>query len=307
MPEKKLKFRFGKRRVSLDVDQSLWDDLPPEAHALLKDPELFQEYSRVCRERYEQAEKSLAEPKPVSCQSRPIRKDVRRFRIWSSRLAVIGLLYSLVDCFLPVGNPIVSILAVGFGLSVLLAMMAEVLLGAGLEVQTELLQGETFSRTTRFLPSIRGVPQVACLLSLGMGSITLGFASLHAAVSRSWMGSYSKELSGIEAIYFAVVTFATVGYGDVVPIWAIAKIAVVGQILVSWAAIAIALTALIPWSLSFMQKEQERLQKEREDTVQRREKILRVAKLGLYSDDATESEIREEATRRLDLRSRGQQ
>jgi hypothetical protein len=61
-----------------------------------------------------------------------------------------------------------------------------------------------------------------------------GFAVAYAFVSRANPGAFTgKRLDLLSAVYFSVVTAATVGYGDIAPVSEAARMLVVAEILCS--------------------------------------------------------------------------
>ena len=53
--------------------------------------------------------------------------------------------------------------------------------------------------------------------------VILGFGSLHLAISTLDHTAYNVLLTPLDSIYFSVVTFTTVGYGDILPKAGLAK------------------------------------------------------------------------------------
>lgn len=78
-----------------------------------------------------------------------------------------------------------------------------------------------------------GVPQVRAAEAV-VQSVVLFlclFALLYASISVTDPQSFSEPLSRVDALYLTTATFATVGFGDVVPIDTLARVAVTIQMI----------------------------------------------------------------------------
>jgi hypothetical protein len=69
-------------------------------------------------------------------------------------------------------------------------------------------------------PRVRAVAAMATTIPLFL----VVFASAHFLLDESAPGSYSESLSRLDALYFSVTVFATVGFGDIVPVSATARV-----------------------------------------------------------------------------------
>ena len=76
-------------------------------------------------------------------------------------------------------------------------------------------------------PRARTVTALATTLPLFL----VVFASTYFVMGRTDPGSFSEALSRLDAIYFTVTVFATVGFGDIVPLTTAARIVVTVQML----------------------------------------------------------------------------
>jgi hypothetical protein len=68
---------------------------------------------------------------------------------------------------------------------------------------------------------------------LSVLSFIIGFAFLYFELSDRDSQAFSLNLSPVSAFYFSVVTFSTVGFGDITPKSNVAMLLVSGQILIS--------------------------------------------------------------------------
>ena len=145
----------------------------------------------------------------------PSRRERRRLlargllRALASTVAVFGL-YALVPLEgftgLPVGVPLAGALAILFTVT-------------GWQVSS-------ITRATH--PGLRAVESFAIVAPLFL----LLFAASYVILAQDDPASFSQPtLSRTDALYFTVTTFATVGFGDIVPTTAVARRLVTGQML----------------------------------------------------------------------------
>jgi voltage-gated potassium channel Kch len=114
----------------------------------------------------------------------------------------------------------------------------------------------------------------------------VGYAEIYFNLSLSHAISFSHPLDWSTSIYFSLVTFATVGYGDISPADGRSRILVSTEIVVSLFSLAILLATSVSWILTRRQELAARRAEERESDTQYRERTLKEAGLGLYSTDA---------------------
>lgn len=75
-------------------------------------------------------------------------------------------------------------------------------------------------------------------------TIVFGFACIHFSISQTNSRTYNLPLSVLDSIYFSVVTFATVGYGDIYPVTPAAKIACMSEIATGELILVVALNVI---------------------------------------------------------------
>lgn len=76
-------------------------------------------------------------------------------------------------------------------------------------------------------PALQGIQALALLIPLFL----LVFAYTYYAMERVKPGSFNAPLSRTDALYFAVTVFATVGFGDLVPVSTTARVLVTVQMI----------------------------------------------------------------------------
>lgn len=77
-------------------------------------------------------------------------------------------------------------------------------------------------------PEVRAAEAIATALPL----LLLPFATAYFVTARDVAGSFSQPLSKLDAAYFTLTTFTTVGYGDIAPVSEAARAIVMGQMVV---------------------------------------------------------------------------
>jgi len=63
-------------------------------------------------------------------------------------------------------------------------------------------------------------------------TVVFAFASIYYTLNSVDPGSFSRPLNILDSIYFSLITIATVGYGDISPVSAPAKILSMSQVLI---------------------------------------------------------------------------
>ena len=141
------------------------------------------------------------------------------------------VLVPTVIAYLCVGNGGVIFgawMAIGSG------TMAVLMAFAGLDLEGDVL---------RLFKSSKDVTPGTVLTNGFVFALSAG--AVHFAIWKAWPTEYIGIHSWIDTLYFSVVTMATVGYGDVVPVGFLAKGATLIQIVVSIMILAIAVSAAI--------------------------------------------------------------
>jgi len=90
-------------------------------------------------------------------------------------------------------------------------------------------------------PILRAAEGVTTLLVV----MLLIFASTYSVMSQSETGAFSEALDHTDALYFAVTTSTTVGFGDITPSTDTARIAVMVQMLVNVLLIGVGVRILV--------------------------------------------------------------
>ena len=187
----------------------------------------------------------------------------------------------------------VSGAAAAAGVGVLALLLLEIASGAGAIVHTQFERGDEIFREVEFRPSLT-TAQVCVYLAAGLVGQVIGFAGLFAAVARASADAFSAWTDDrIAAVYFSAVTFATVGFGDIVPRSSLARSGVLVEITFSFTSIAIVVSSLVSWIMAQSQRENERKVRERAEAVQDVEDALRKAKAGLYLETSDAEKFHE--------------
>lgn len=76
-------------------------------------------------------------------------------------------------------------------------------------------------------------------------TFVLLFATAYVVLDGSRPGSFSEPLDRVAALYFTVTVLATVGFGDIVPLTATARLVVVGQMVLDLVLIGLVVRAML--------------------------------------------------------------
>lgn len=90
-------------------------------------------------------------------------------------------------------------------------------------------------------PTLQGVQALAISIPLYL----LVFANVYYLLALNVTGSFNSALTRIDALYFAVTVFATVGFGDIAPVSQVARVLVTGQMVGNLLLIGVALRVVV--------------------------------------------------------------
>ena len=76
-------------------------------------------------------------------------------------------------------------------------------------------------------------------LVIGMPVLLVVFAATYVTIAGQQQGAFSEPLNRTDGLYFAVTTFATVGYGDISPVTQLARVVVTVQMVVGLIAVGL--------------------------------------------------------------------
>ncbi|MCW6037062.1 potassium channel family protein [Spirulina subsalsa FACHB-351] len=180
--------------------------------------------------------------------------------------AVIGfLIYALINIFHGVfrDNPAFlwgvacSVATVVTGLMLILLLITEIFRGAGKDHELEIKQGSYLIKEYQFIPSLDRFGMVLFLLGICFLSILLGFASLYTDLWRHHPAHFTGLQDGFLAIYFSIVTFSTVGYGDIHPTSLLARTVAICEIFLAMFFSLVVLSTTLSWVLAHKRQQQE--------------------------------------------------
>jgi len=260
--------------------------------------EILREFAHIVAERYVTADRELPAKQKVSGLSIPLNKGLMKARRWCSVAASGAVVISILDLIWAFPVP-VSAITVACCELLLVLLLVETVTLTGEKQESEFRMGNEYSRELVFHPSIRSVTFLTAILLLGTLGMTLGFAGMHYWLYRQGTGNYSARLDVFSSVYYSIVTFATIGYGDILPMSSLARIVTTIQILLSWSSTALVLSVIIPWITTNHQQRIARLLSRQESRMNRTEQIMKKAGLGVYGDV---DEITAEAKRRVQAR-----
>jgi hypothetical protein len=225
------------------------------------------------------------EPQFISGQVRRLYPKLIRFRKFLTPFVLILSGYSTTTCFYHFPLPLlVSTLSVLSGLSLALQLLVEIFKGAGYEIQEEFKQGDEYSRTFRFVPSLDHISSLLFSFGAAFLAVVCGFSGVYAELAHQNPGYFAGSLSNFSAVYFSLITFATVGYGDIHPSSPLAQICVSIEVVIAMVLMAAVLATTISWVSESERRQHDEFIHRRTEQVKRTEELLRRAKVGLYFD-----------------------
>jgi|HubBroStandDraft_1064217.scaffolds.fasta_scaffold198194_2 hypothetical protein len=265
------------------------------------DPLYRRALEMVVAEMVQEANENLAaRPRPVSGQRRPYRVDIPQFRRIAARVCIVLVAAAAISlstrwwayAYLLAAPGIVSaILCGGF-------LLGETLYGSGWHNEVEYVGPDGFSREYSFEPSIRSPARLFAIVGIAVAGLVLGYAEIYLGLSWSHFLEFSKPLQPISAVYFSLVTFATVGYGDLYPNDSLARLLVSTEIVFAMFVVGVVLAASMSWLLGRQQDLSSTRATKWAQNAQRRERLLKEAGLGLYGDTSGRIRAKMEELRR---------
>lgn len=95
--------------------------------------------------------------------------------------------------------------------------------------------------TTAVHPALRAVEAFASAIPLFL----LIFASAYVVLDGTRPGTFSEPMSRVDALYFTVTVFATVGFGDIAPVSQTARVLVTGQMVADLLVLGLLVNAML--------------------------------------------------------------
>lgn len=262
-------------------EQEMIEEIPNDKTSL---EDIYKAVAYLMAEKFVSAAKELEEPKPISRAQHPIHGVLVRSRRLCLKCSILLIIFSMVMSFFPISLGIITgSFAIIAGALLCSLTLEEILKGAGTEIQTEFKQDNEFFRTYKFIPIHRNFKSLIINLGCGLLSVIMGYSSLYAFLflKSIHFGTINGKIS---SIYFSIVTFCTVGFGDIYPISVLAKATVTSEILASLILLSVVLTTAISWAIGFQQRILDERSKHREKRMQRVEATLKKANIGVYGN-----------------------
>lgn len=116
--------------------------------------------------------------------------------------------------------------------------LAFLALGLAVLVAVAVWQVESIVRSRR--PGIQAVEALVASVSL----LLVVFAATYYEMAQASASNFSQPLTRVDALYFTITTFATVGFGDVAPTTQLARVVVTAQVVVDLIVIGAGLRVL---------------------------------------------------------------
>ena len=199
-------------------------------------------------------------------------------RKYLSLISFLAFSLCLADSFQPLFNKLlgdfgvaVSTLTIVSGLTLLILLIFELILGAGTETEQLVESDNDFRLEYKFTPSINKLTSLLLFLAIGFFCIIFGFASLYGEFLRQDPSNFSGLQDGFLTIYFSLVTFSTVGYGDIYPVSLITRVAAMAEIFIAMFFSLVALSTTLSWVTTHEMAQREAFLKQRVEEVQKRQ------------------------------------
>ncbi|MDB5228628.1 MAG: hypothetical protein JWN78_2821 [Bacteroidota bacterium] len=195
-----------------------------------------------------------------------------------------------------------AVILVFAGIALSIMLFSEIISAAG-TIHTKQFKIQTgYKRKFNYKYSISSIYKLMNILFISFLSIFLGYAFIFSSLSTYNSKYFSETLYGFNSMYFSIVTFATVGYGDIVPKLGIARFIVSTEIITAFLFISIFLTTTISWVIGTEKSKVEAYLKKEEDKILRTEMIMKAAKLGEYGNmDDLVKEVQERINTKKNL------
>jgi len=255
---------------------------------LLKDEEVFKEIIKLLDEKILNGRKKLqSEPKPIASTRYTFYRHLVMVNRWTILMILAFSIYSSFSFFFELPGELATSIFTGIGGLILeILVLLEVFKGAGIGVETEYSQGDNMFafRTFNFIPSINSLAKLLLFIGCSFVFIIIGFSGIYLELCGRGLNNFTGILNGISAVYFSLVTFATVGYGEIYPSTILAQTLVSIEIFISLFSIAVVLATTISWVTTNERQRHEKFVETHENKVKEREEFLRHAGLGTSED-----------------------
>lgn len=227
--------------------------------------ELVQAVARVLAEKFNIIlESNSEEIEVLETATHPHYLELIIARKIITAIALICLVYAVLNIFesvlidrLLIFGFCVSIFTIFSGLGLIVCLVFEVFQGAGEDEVKLLKQGKHIFNEYQFIPSLNRFSFVLFLLGLGFLTIIFGFSSLYSDLLRQNPDNFSGLQDGFLSIYFSIVTFSTVGYGDIYPTSMLSKNAVICEIFIAMFFSLIVISTTLSWTIAHRRSQQE--------------------------------------------------
>ncbi|NEO87946.1 MAG: two pore domain potassium channel family protein [Spirulina sp. SIO3F2] len=233
------------------------------------------------------------EPKVLSY---PRYQRISIARQWLSLAALSLLGYALWNCFVPLlpqplvlGRFLVALLVIGLGFALIIVLVSELFQGAGIDQEIQYRQGGQVIKDYQFIPSLNHFRLVLGLLVLGFITIILGFANLYTELVRQDPSNFGGLEPGFLAIYFSLVTFSTVGYGDIYPVSIAARLAAVWEIFTAMFFSLVVISSTLSWTIAHKRQQQQSAIAQRIQAAQTAERLAALALVSQGGIDVSEN------------------